>query len=177
MFGAPNLSVKAFATALTCSMARTSSARHCAALRPVNFVASRSVATTTAPSLMNISAIARPMPCPAAVISAFLFCNRPLMARSLMVVPGNALLGDMLIFHRRLEHHPVGKLIDHRSLNFLPRGLALRIMKAALPFEFGAALGELGARNQDVRGAFAQIDPHAVAGLQQRETASGSGLR
>ena len=41
--------------------------------------ASISVASTSAPSRAKASAVARPIPCPAAVRSAFFPCNRPVM--------------------------------------------------------------------------------------------------
>ena len=56
----------------------TSSA--CASGKPASFAASRSVAITRAPSARNASAVARPIPCPAAVTKAVLPCKRPISA-------------------------------------------------------------------------------------------------
>ena len=55
---------------------RASSFRRFALLMPSSLLSSTSVAITLAPSAANASAIARPMPCPAAVTSATLPCRR-----------------------------------------------------------------------------------------------------
>ena len=53
----------------------------------------------------------------------------------LVIVARDAFLRDALIFDCRLEHHAVGKLVDHGALNFLPWCLARWIFKAAALFE------------------------------------------
>ena len=58
-----------------------------------------------------------------------------------MIVPRLAhAFGDALIFHRGLEHHAVGELIDHPALDFLPRRLACRILVTAAFLERHAEL-------------------------------------
>src|SRR5215467_12793863 len=178
---------------------------------PSSFFSSKSVAITRAPSAANASAMARPIPCPAAVMSASLPCRRKAMAcfslrgvtgfaafgsrgsacpgpmppftrsrvsstafarqMGSVVVPWHALLRDAMIFDGWLENHAVGELIDHAALDLLPRRLARRIFPAAVTFEGGAALRELGVGDQHVRAAVVEIDAHAVTGLEQREAA------
>src|SRR5262252_5883566 len=89
-----------------------------------------------------------------------------------VVVPRHALLRDAMIFDRRLENHAVGELIDHAALDLLPRRLARRIFVALLLLQRGAALRELGVRDQHVGAALVEVDAHAVAGLEQREPAA-----
>src|SRR5579872_619453 len=79
MSGAPNSLVIAFCSASISPCARTSSFCALAAFRPLSFSSARSVAITLPPSAMKASTMARPMPCPAAVTSATLFCNLPLI--------------------------------------------------------------------------------------------------
>ena len=52
--------------------------RHARLFRPSSFAGSTSVAITSAPSRANASAVARPMPCPAAVRNARLPSSRPI---------------------------------------------------------------------------------------------------
>ena len=50
-----------------------------------------------------------------------------------VVVCRPVLVGNVAIFHRRLEHHALIELIDHAALDFLPWGLAFRhIAKTAI---------------------------------------------
>src|SRR5579871_2555726 len=65
------------------SCERTSSFLRALALRPASLSSARSVAITLAPSAMNVSAIARPMPCPAAVTNAVLPFSRSVIFASL----------------------------------------------------------------------------------------------
>src|ERR1043166_4256979 len=60
---------------------RTSSARRSATRKPLSLPSSRSVAITFAPSAANAAAMARPIPCPAAVTRATLPLSRPAMGR------------------------------------------------------------------------------------------------
>src|SRR6266571_6936116 len=69
------------ASASTAAVERTSRARCSARRRPLSFFASRSVAITRAPSATKASAMARPIPCPAAVTSATLPFSRAVMGR------------------------------------------------------------------------------------------------
>src|SRR5438067_827409 len=95
------------------------------------------------------------------------------MTAELVIVARNsAQLRDLLIFHRRLEHHAVGELIDHAALDLLPRRLALWIMVAAVLLQLRTPLGELALRDEDIRRALVEIDAHPVAGLQQRQSAA-----
>src|ERR1700730_10453245 len=55
------------------------SSLHSLACSPSSLLGSRSVAITLAPSSLNFSAMARPMPCPAAVTSATFPCSLRLM--------------------------------------------------------------------------------------------------
>ena len=48
---------------------------------------------------------------------------------------------------------------------------------AAAFLQRGAALGELGLGDQDIRGALVEIDAHLVAGFEQRQSAAGRRLR
>src|SRR6185437_5084352 len=75
------------ARALTASVERTSRARVLAPPRSASLPRSRSVAQTVAPSSMKASAMARPMPCPAAVMTADLPSSRPAMLSSRFILP------------------------------------------------------------------------------------------
>src|SRR3569623_1268980 len=123
--------------ALTSSVFSAMSAKDLSVLRAFILPASRSVATTAAPAAMKVAAMAAPMPCPAAVMKARLPLRRPANSKSSlnssMIVARHELLGDALIFDRRLEHHAVGELVDHAALNLLPRRLVRRIGEAAAP--------------------------------------------
>lgn len=94
-----------------------------------------------------------------------------------MVVAWDALLCDALVFYSRLEHHAVRELIDHATLDFLPRRLAWRIAVAASFFQRCAALRNLGIGDHDIGGALVEIDAHAVAGLEQGKPAADRRLR
>src|SRR3954451_5328913 len=74
------------ASASTSCVESTSRGRRSAPLRPSSFAGSRSVAQTAAPSRRKVSAMARPIPCPAAVTTAVLPCNRSPIAPSLTLV-------------------------------------------------------------------------------------------
>ena len=73
------------------------------------------------PGIQVPSGIA-PSGCAAGFRAAF---ARPGMT-DLVIVPRHVLLRHALIFHRRLEHHAVGELVDHAALDLLPRRLAAR---------------------------------------------------
>src|SRR3954469_24473976 len=81
---------------------------------------------------------------------------------SVVVTRHAARLRDLLIFHRRAQHHAVGQLVHHAALDFLPRRLALGETIAALLLQLRLAFGELRLRDQDIRGTFVQIDPNTV---------------
>src|SRR4051794_18241434 len=66
-----------FTSAFTSAVERASSFASVAFLSPFSFFTSTSVAITFAPSVTNASAIARPIPCPAAVTSATLPFSLP----------------------------------------------------------------------------------------------------
>src|SRR5580692_3698799 len=83
MLSAPNSRATSAASASILSCERTSSLMAFLAFRPLSLSSTTSVAMTAAPSAIKVSAIARPMPWPAAVTSATLFCNRLLMLISL----------------------------------------------------------------------------------------------
>src|SRR6516162_9076593 len=82
MSSAPNSLATILATASTFSCARTSSLMRFAALRSRTLSSATSVAMTLPPSLVKASAMARPMPCPAAVTSATLPLSRLLILSS-----------------------------------------------------------------------------------------------
>src|SRR5665213_1408481 len=178
-FGVPNSLSTFSASALTASVLVTSRAKVFALSRPASFAASRSVAITVAPSAMKASAIARPMPCPAAVKNTSLPCKRTAIVTPfyLVIVARHEFLRDALEFNRRLEHHAVGQLIDHAALDFLPRRLARGIFVAAALLQGRLAAGDLGLRHQNVRGALVEVDAHAVVGLEQRQPAADGGFR
>src|SRR5438309_11476420 len=95
-----------------------------------------------------------------------------------MAVPRySCCLRDTLKSDSRLEHHAAGKLIDERALNFLPGRLARRVGVAAVFQKRDATLGVFGLRNENVGGAFAEVDAHAVAGPEQRKPAASRRLR
>src|SRR5215469_6931128 len=133
--GAPKSRTTDWASASTSGVERTSSLTLFFAASPLSLAASRSLAITTAPSPMKRAAIARPMPWPAAVMTATLSFNRAAMGgdswklarclrslspqargegeeRKSMVVPRHALLGDVAIFDGGREHHALGELLD-----------------------------------------------------------------
>src|SRR5262245_4330988 len=79
----PSFLLMSFTSAFTSAVERASSFATVAPFRPLSFFTSRSVATTFAPSATNASAIARPIPRPAAVTSAVLPFSRPAKCSSL----------------------------------------------------------------------------------------------
>src|SRR5262245_50810058 len=161
--GAPNSLMTVFANASTAFVDSTSSLAVFVAFRPLSLSVATSVAMTLAPSSMKASAIARPMPWPAAVTSASLFFSRSVISisssfrtprkrrsgiqkhihrpvldsrfalraprndKNLMIVARDAVLGDALILHGRLQHHAVRELVNHGALDFLPWCLARRV--------------------------------------------------
>jgi hypothetical protein len=56
-----------------------------------------------------------------------------------MVVARHTLLRDALIFYCRFQHHAVSELIDHATLDFLPRRLTRRVLKSTTPEQGCAA--------------------------------------
>src|SRR5262245_55036465 len=138
--GAPNSLMVAFANASTFFVESTSSLADLAVFRPLSLSAATSVAMTLAPSAMNASAIARPMPWPAAVTSAnFPFSLSLTILPSSMVVARDAFLCDTLIFDRRFKHHAFVQLVDDAALDVLPRGLTCRVVIAAILEQSGLA--------------------------------------
>jgi hypothetical protein len=73
---------------------------------------------------------------------------------------------------RRLEHHAFGQLVDHAAWMSC-QGVWLADSDSR-PFLSRRGLAPtLGLGDQNIGGALAQIDAHAVAGLEQREPAAG----
>src|SRR3954454_9516991 len=191
MSSVPNFSATSFAMASTASVERTSSfCRRTAFLMSATLLSSTSVAISLAPSAANASAIARPIPSPAAVTSATLFFRRwtirhpPLCITTTaqpvdgsVAVAGHRALSNALVFDGRREHHAIGKLIHHAALDLLPGRLTFRIAIAALFLQFGAPARQFVLRHQHVRRAFVEIETHAVAGLEQRQPAADGGFR
>src|SRR2546423_11701345 len=61
----------------------------------------------------------------------------------LMVIARDALaLGDLLVLHRRLQHHAVGELVDDPTLDLLPGSLVTGIVIAAVTLQVRAPLVE-----------------------------------
>src|SRR3954467_6458205 len=73
----PSFLLISFTSAFTSAVERASSFATVAFFSPFSFFTSTSVAITFAPSATNASAIARPIPCPAAVTSATLPLSLP----------------------------------------------------------------------------------------------------
>ena len=73
----PSFLLISFTSAFTSAVERASSLATVAPFNPLSFFTSRSVAITFAPSATNACAIARPIPCPAAVTSATLPFSLP----------------------------------------------------------------------------------------------------
>src|SRR5215831_153254 len=134
---------------------------------------------TIAPSATNASAMARPMPWPAAVTSATFPCRRmPIgIPRSMIVARHRKCLRDALIFDGRLEHHARGELIDHAALDFLPWRLTRWILVAATLLQRRPAPRQFGLRDQYVGAASIEVDAYAVSGLEHREAAAGRCFR
>src|SRR5262249_54505481 len=86
-------------------------------------------------------------------------------------------LGDALILHSRLEHHAVGELVDHRTLDLLPGRLALRSLETATVLEGEATLCQFLLRDQHIGSTLVEVDANAVAGAQQRQAAARRRLR
>ena len=102
----------------------------------------------------------------------------PISGRQLVVVSWDThFLGDPLIFDRWLEHHAAVELVNHRTLDFLPRGLVGGEGEAALFHQGSVALGQLLVRNQDIGCPFFQVNTHFVAGLQNGQSAIGGCFR
>src|SRR3954454_23680099 len=80
----PSFLLISFTSAFTSAVERASSFATVAFLSPLSFFTSTSVAITFAPSATNASAIARPIPCPAAVTSATLPLSLPANIRLLL---------------------------------------------------------------------------------------------
>ena len=96
------LLVTALAKASTALVESTLSFARLAAFSPLSLSTETSVAMTLAPSAINASAMARPIPWPAALTSASFPFNLLLTGWDLsMVVPRHALLGHTLGFHGR----------------------------------------------------------------------------
>src|SRR6185437_1867159 len=85
MSSGPSAPATSRASASISFVARTSSLLHLFAFRPASLSSARSVATTPAPSAMKASAMARPMPWPAAVINATLPCRRFVIRSSCVI--------------------------------------------------------------------------------------------
>ena len=68
-----------------------------------------------------------------------------------MVIARNALgLGDLLVFHRRLQHHAVREVVDDAALDLLPGRLVAGILVSAVALQGGAPLVALLPGNEDV---------------------------
>jgi hypothetical protein len=91
-----------------------------------------------------------------------------------MVIARNPERGvDLLILHRRLEHHPFGQLSDDAALNFLPRCLTHQVLVAASCLKTGAADTELLVGHQNVGRAFLQVDAQALRIAGEPEVPDG----
>src|SRR5437588_7445510 len=129
-----------WASASTASVERTSSLWRTAPRRPLSLAASRSVATTLAPSARNASAMARPIPCPAAVTSAIFPFRRPAIPASLPSI-------------ERLHHMDQSAVAQ--DLDFLPR--------KAVPLVPGDVAGQFFA------GVEPHYSPAELAGTRLRD--------
>ena len=103
-------------SAFTSAVERTSSLASVAFFRPLSFFTSRSVAITFAPSATKASAIARPIPCPAAVTSATLPFS----------LPANSASPYRGVERRETLHLPAVFIEIVRRKPALERGLARR---------------------------------------------------
>src|SRR3954447_16724652 len=128
------------ATAATASFDRTSSLRSSAPSRPSSLARSRSVAQTFAPSATKACAIARPMPCPAAVTSA----DFPLRRRAISP------LSIQLLHH--VDRAPIRHLFH--ALN----RVAVSVIPADVPGELLAGV--------EPHGAKAKLPGAHIGGLQ-----------
>ena len=72
-------------------------------------------------------------------------------------------LVDPLVFDRGFEHHSLGQLVHHPTLDFLPRGLAPRVGVPALFRQGPAACGQFLVGDQEVHISVAKVDPVLVA--------------
>src|SRR5678815_12334 len=96
---------------------------------------------------------------------------------SSMIIPRNTLgLIDILVLHRILQHHAGAHLANMGALDFLPGSLGGGIFIPARRFQRRAALGQFFVADQDIGGAFAQVDAHPVVGLEQCQSAAGGSL-
>src|SRR5271169_4281200 len=96
----------------------------------------------------------------------------------LMIVPRDTdQAGDVVVAGGELHACAGGLLADGGAIELLPWRLVGGVGEAALGFELGAAALQLVVRYQDVGAALVEIDANHVAGLEDRKTAIGSGLR
>src|ERR1044071_1330527 len=102
----PTFLLISFTSAFTSAVERASSLASVAFLSPFSFFRSTSVAITVAPSATNASAIARPIPCPAAVTSATLPFSLPDKTR---LLDFSKLLYQM---HDAAVTHVLGAFVD-----------------------------------------------------------------
>src|SRR5690606_18699935 len=88
-----------------------------------------------------------------------------------------ARMRDILILDRIFQNRAGFHLADNGALDFLPRRLAFRIFIAARSFQGLAALGQFLIRDENIRRAATEIDAHAVAGLQNGQSAASGRFR
>src|SRR3954454_21042021 len=95
-----------------------------------------------------------------------------------VIIPRDAdLAGDVLIARGELHAGAGGLLADGRTIELLPRRLVGRVGKTAFGLQLGMTRLQLFARDQDIGAALVELDPHLVAGPQDREPAIGGGFR
>src|SRR5438132_10676168 len=100
------------------------------------------------------------------------------LGRFSVIVPWCSLTRrNPLILDRRLEHHPMRKLVDHATLDLLPGGLAAGNLEAPLLRQRLFAAVALRLADQDIGGTLVQIDANPVTGFQDREPAPGCRFR
>src|SRR5262245_29011255 len=107
------------------ALERTSSLRCLRALSPSSFLSSTSVAITRAPSAAKICAMARPIPCPAAVMSASLFCKRKAMISISVLWPTNG-FHAIWFMRRPPELVVLARAVSSRQSVTIPRHICLR---------------------------------------------------
>jgi hypothetical protein len=71
--------------------------------------------------------------------NAPLLANAPVKYPSMIVARNTLALGDLLVFHGRLQHHAVRKVVDQLTLDLLPGRLMGWIFVAAMPLQVGTA--------------------------------------
>src|SRR5580658_3870533 len=160
MLRAPKAPLRSRASDSTSASERTSSLRRCFALRPSSLSSARSVAMTVAPSAMKASAMARPMPWPAAVTSAILPCSLLLMIAS--TFPPSRLL-----------------LIQRREAHLLP-AFAVKIFRRQPAFEVCLSLRPFAVDDGEPSGvAIAALCDHVLAkdALENKAIARGGAAR